>query len=224
MHLDDVLEKIDNNLKDYGLAVEEIIADANYSSSDALQRLISRGITGYIPNTGTYKQERDGFKYDEENDRYICNQGNTLKFIGYKKHHCVSKTYMSKRSDCKKCAIREKCIGRASYKMLTNSLNRPLFDDMHKRIHEDYGRQMMTIRKSTVEPVIATLVEYLGMQKVHTIGIKLANKCMIMAGIAHNLKKLIKYGGNRLWQEILSLLEPFKTSDFITLKLDVRLK
>lgn len=121
---------------------------------------------------------------------------------------------MSKRSDCKKCTIRDKCIGRASYKMLTNSLNRPLFDDMHKRIHEDYGRQMMTIRKSTVEPVIGTLVEYLGMQKVRTIGIKLANKCMIMAGIAYNLKKLIKYGGNRLWQEILSLLEPFKTSDF----------
>lgn len=212
--LDDVLEKIDNNLKDYGLAVEEIIADANYSSSDALHSLISRGITGYIPNTGTYKQVRDGFKYDEENDRYICDQGNTLKFIGYKKHHGVSKTYMSKRSDCKKCVIREKCIGRASYKMLTNSLNRPLFDDMHKRIHEDYGRQMMTIRKSTVEPVIGTLVEYLGMQKVRTIGIKLANKCMIMAGIAYNLKKLIKYGGNRLWHEILSLLEPFKTSDF----------
>jgi transposase len=212
--LEDVLEKIDNNLKDYGLAVEEIIADANYSSSAALQSLIARGITGYIPNTGTYKQERDGFKYDEENDRYLCDQGNTLKFIGYKKHHGVSKTYMSKRSDCKKCPIREKCIGKASYKMLTNSLNRPLFDEMYKRIRDEYGRQMMTIRRSTVEPVIGTLVEYLGMQKVHTIGIKLANKCMIMAGIAYNLKKLIKYGGNRFWREILSLFDPFNASDF----------
>ena len=53
---------------------------------------------------------------------------------------------------------------------------------------------MMVIRKSTVEPIIGNLIEYLGMRKVNTIGIKLANKCMIMAGIAYNLKKLIKYG------------------------------
>ena len=75
--LDSVLGKIDTNLKDYGLAVEEIIADANYSSSSALESLISRGITGYIPNTGSYKQERKGFTYDEENDAYLCSQGST---------------------------------------------------------------------------------------------------------------------------------------------------
>jgi len=75
-YLDTILEKIDNNIKEHGLAVEEIIADANYSSSSALESLISRGITGYIPNTGTYKPEREGFTYEKENDRYLCPQGN----------------------------------------------------------------------------------------------------------------------------------------------------
>jgi transposase len=206
--LDAVLDKIDNNLKEYGLTAEEIIADANYSSSSVLESLISRGITGYIPNTGTYKQDRDGFTYDAENDRYLCGQGNTLKFIGYKQHHGISKLYMSKRSDCKNCPIRKNCLGKSSYKMLTNSLTRPLFDEMHKRMHDDYGKQMMVIRKSTVEPIIGNLIEYLGMRKVNTIGINLANKCMIMAGIAYNLKKLIKYGGKSLWQAINNLIEP----------------
>jgi hypothetical protein len=41
--LDAVLDQIDNNLKEYGLAAEEIIADANYSSSSVLESLISRG-------------------------------------------------------------------------------------------------------------------------------------------------------------------------------------
>jgi transposase len=205
--LDTVLEQIDNNLKEHGLAVEEVIADANYSSSSALESLISRGITGYIPNTGSYKQEREGFTYDLENDRYLCDQGNVLKFIGYKEQHGISKIYMSKRSDCKNCSIRTECIGKASYKMLTNSLKRPLFDEMHKRMQDDYGKQMMIIRKSTVEPVIGNLIEYLGMRKVNTIGIKLANKCMVMAGIAYNLKKLIKYGGKAFWHAIIGLLE-----------------
>jgi transposase len=216
--LDAVLEQIDNNLKEYGLSAKEIIADANYSSSTALQSLISRGITGYIPNTGTYKQERDGFTYDEKNDRYQCSQGNTLKFIGYKDHHGTSKTYMSKRSDCKKCPVRTQCLGKSSYKTLTNSLTRPLFDEMHKRMNEVYGKQMMTIRKSTVEPVIGNLIEYLGMRKVNTIGIKLANKCMLMAGIAYNLKKLLKHEGKALWNAILSLLMLKVAIDIVDVK------
>ncbi|MDB4927299.1 MAG: transposase [Mucilaginibacter sp.] len=89
-----------------------------------------------------------------------------------------------------------------------------MFDEMHKRMKDDYGKQMMTIRKSTVEPIIRNLVEYFGIRKVNTIGIKLANKCMIMAGIAYNLKKLIKYGGNQFWCAIISLLDSFKAPDF----------
>jgi len=205
-YLDTILEKIDNNIKEHGLAVEEVIADANYSSSSALESLISRGITGYIPNTGTYKPEREGFTYERENDRYLCPQGNVLKFAGYREHHGIQKNYMSKRSDCKNCPIRTKCLGKSDYKNLVDSVKKPLFDEMHKRMNEVYGKRMMVIRKSTVEPIIGNLIEYLGMRKVNTIGIKLANKCMIMAGIAYNLKKLIKYGKKGLWDALLSLL------------------
>jgi len=219
--LDAVLDKIDYNLKEYGLTAEEIVADANYSSSSVLESLIARGITGYIPNTGTYKQEREGFTYDAENDRYLCGQGNSLKFIGHKKHHGISKLYMSKRSDCKNCPARMKCIGKSTYKMLTSSLTRPMFDEMHQRMNDDYGKQMMTIRKCTIEPVIGNLVEYLGMRKVNTIGIKLANKCMIMAGIAYNLKKLIKYGERGLWDVIISPLEPRVSLSLIAIKADM---
>jgi transposase len=219
--LDDVLDKVSHNLEGHALQVEEVIADANYSSSTVLENLVSRGITGYIPNTGSYKQERDGFVYDAENDIYQCSQGNTLKFIGYKNHHGISKEYMSKRSDCGKCPIRMKCLKKSTYKTMTHSLSKPLFDEMHKRVNSDYGKKMMTIRKSTVEPVIGTLVEYLGMRKVHTIGIQLANKCLLMAGIAYNLKKLIKYGGKSSWVAFIRLLELPLLSNPIALKVSM---
>jgi hypothetical protein len=117
---------------------------------------------------------------------------------------------MSKRSDCAVRPIRKQGLKKSTYKTITNSLSKPLFDNMHKRLNEAYGKQMMIIRKSTVEPVIGTLIEYLGMRKVNTIGITLANKCMLMAGIAYNLKKLIKYGRKSLLRIIISLLEAFK--------------
>ena len=38
-----------------------------------------------------------------------------------------------------------------------------------------------------------TLINFLGMRKVNTRGIQQANKCMLMAATAFNLKKLLKY-------------------------------
>jgi hypothetical protein len=105
-------------------------------------------------------------------------------------------------------------VGKSKAKVISTTVSKPLFDEMHQRVHSDYGKQMMTIRKSTVEPVIGNLIEYLGMRKVNTIGIKLANKCMLMAGIAYNLKKLIKYGGKTLQNSIISLLEHFISSGY----------
>ena len=50
-----------------------------------------------------------------------------------------------------------------------------------------------TKRKSTVEPVFGTLINFLGIRKVNTRGQAGAHKCMVMAACAFNLKKLLKY-------------------------------
>ncbi|HZH64887.1 MAG TPA: hypothetical protein VEY10_08325 [Flavisolibacter sp.] len=54
------------------LQVEEIACDTGYSSSKALQACVDSNITAYIPNFGQYKATREGFTFDEENDRYTC--------------------------------------------------------------------------------------------------------------------------------------------------------
>ena len=52
---------------------------------------------------------------------------------------------------------------------------------------------MKNIRHSVVEPVIGTLVNIHAMKKVNCRGIKQANKHMIGAAIAYNLKKWLKW-------------------------------
>ena len=52
---------------------------------------------------------------------------------------------------------------------------------------------MKSKRQSTVEPVFGTLTQFMGMRKINTIGIQQANKVMLMAGAAYNLKKLLKF-------------------------------
>ena len=67
---------------------------------------------------------------------------------------------------------------------------------------------MKSKRQSTVEPVFGTLTQFLGMRKINTIGIKQANKVMMMAAMAYNLKKYVKFTQNK----VVSLA---KTADLI---------
>ena len=69
---------------------------------------------------------------------------------------------------------------------------------MQARLQTAKARRLKKLRSSTVEPVIGTLVNYLAMKRVNTRGIKQANKCMLMAAVAYNLKKLLKWKSTKV--------------------------
>ena len=79
------------------------------------------------------------------------------------------------------------------FKKIEDTVNKPLYDRMHVKLQTQKVKRMKKLRSSTVEPVLGTLVNYLGMRRVNTRGIAQANKCMLMAAIAYNLKKLLKF-------------------------------
>lgn len=190
------------NLQEAGdLKVEEVLCDGNYGSGESLQYLEQENITGYIPNPGSYKSEREGFTYHREGDYYTCSQGNVLTYKntyadrdGY-----LKKEYRSERKDCKHCPLREKCLGKKGReKKINDTVDKPYYDLMHVRMQTAKGRRMRKIRQSTVEPVIGTLVNYTGMRKISSRGIEQANKCMLMAAVAYNLKKMMQWISKKL--------------------------
>lgn len=89
--------------------------------------------------------------------------------------------------------LRASCIGKSHEKKITNTADKEHYDKMHERLQSPYAKKMKKLRQSTVEPVLGTLINYLGMRRINTRGIAKANKCMIMAAIAYNLKKLLKF-------------------------------
>ncbi len=52
---------------------------------------------------------------------------------------------------------------------------------------------MKKLRQRTVEPVLGSLVEYNGLRKINVRGKAGAHKVMLMAAIAFNLKKYMKF-------------------------------
>jgi len=199
-----------NNLQESGLLVEELLADAGFSSGEALKALEAHGITGYIPNFGQYRNTRQGFTYYGQGDYYQCDRGARLPFKRIKDSHDGTyqmKEYRSSAKDCGHCPLRSKCIGKSDFKKIEDTVDKPLYDKMHQRLQSAKAKRMKKLRQSTVEPVLGTLVNFLGMKRVNTRGISLANKCMLMAATCYNLKKLLKFKAPKVNLGVIKVLK-----------------
>ena len=200
-----ILQQSMDNLKENNITIEQIAADAAYSSGESLGFCEANNIDAWIPNFGQYKNSRDGFIYNAEKDQYECQRANKAILIfkgirtdskGYDK-----RTYRSSESDCKDCPLRLTCCGKATkFKKIDNSVHKPLYDRMHEKLtnNPEYAKRITKIRSKTVEPVLGTLLNFMGMRRVNTRGIKQANKQIIMAAMAYNLKKYMKYSAKKV--------------------------
>lgn len=213
--LPQVLNNTINILHQQGLTVEEIAADAGYSSTKALQACVDNNITAYIPNFGQYKPSREGFTYYKESDHYECTRGIKLP---YKKTYqdkkgYYKKQYRSSARHCGHCPLRSVCIGGvADYKKIEDTVDKHLYDAMHQRLQTPYAKKMKKHRQSTVEPVLGTLINFMGIRRIWTRGIKSANKFMIAAAIAYNLKKWLNYKQRKVKTAVMAMKKPLKAA------------
>ncbi|MCD8529143.1 MAG: transposase, partial [Chitinophagales bacterium] len=159
--LEKIVEQSKQNLEEQNLELKQIIADAGYSSGEALQYLEKQGIDGWIPNFGQYKPEREGFIFNKEVNQYECiKTGGNKAIIPFRKETTDSKGYTKKvyrstNEKCKNCPLRALCIGKSDFKKIEDSIYKPYYDRMHQKRTQNpqYATRMSRIRSSTVEPV-----------------------------------------------------------------------
>ena len=193
------VNKTKERLLHLGVQMETVLADAGFSSGENYSALSQMNLEAYIPIHGGYKVEREGFVYDKQSDTYSCTEGQKLEFVhigkagGYYK-----KRYYSKKKICDKCPKRIGCVGRRGFKQIEHTIYKNEYDQMIDRLKSEEGQKSYALRMQTVEPVFGTLQQYYGLRWINTRGIDLANKVMIMAACAVNLKKLIKKHINQL--------------------------
>ena len=209
-----MLPQIAGNMAEHAIRVEEILADTGYSSGKAIRALIDNNIKGYIPNPGSYKPSRDdeGFAYDANYDRYTCIRGISLTFkrieSAYNEPTVLKRIYESNISDCKNCPFKETCANKKGFKKLVDSADKQLYQYMQHRVESPKGKQMKSLRSSTIEPVFGTLINYTALDRINCKGLKQANKCMLTAATAYNLKKLLKVKFKPLKAAQIRFFEP----------------
>jgi len=187
-----------NNMEMENMQITQIVADTNYSSGESLGYCKENNIDAYIPNVGAYKPTREGFIFNEKEDRYECQRGNKaflpLIKVYQRMDHQPMKEYRSSRYACKNCPLRRECLGeKAKTKLIIHSIHKPLYDNMHEKMQTLYAKHLIRIRSATVEPVLGTLINFTSMKQVNTIGIKQANKHVLMAALVYNLKKYLRF-------------------------------
>ncbi|MXV39403.1 IS1182 family transposase, partial [Flavobacteriaceae bacterium Ap0902] len=191
--LQSLTEPIIKNLSSKAIEIENLLADAGYSSGENYAWLEDKGIKSYIPPHGTYKGGPENFTYHKEGNYWECPEG---KHVTFRKQRIEKGTlkdlYLTKRSDCKGCPLKTACIGKQHEKKIMITAYREHYERNKERLRKRPRHK--TERMKTIEPVFGTLTNFLGMYKVNTRGIQQANKCMLMAGAVFNLKKLLKYG------------------------------
>jgi len=201
-NLPEILDQTLDNLEGVGMGIDQVTADAGYSSGKALRYCEERGIDAYIPNFGQYKPEREGFSYHADKDEYLCEKaggkGAVLTFKGIKTDSkgYDKKSYRSSETVCGSCPLREQCCGKATrFKKLEESIDKPYYDRMHQKLNHNrtYAKRISKIRSRTVEPVLGTLVNFLNMRRINSRGMAQANKHVLMAALSYNLKKYLAF-------------------------------
>jgi len=230
--LQDVTKELKERLHAQGLLWHNLIADTGYSSGENYAFLEEQGLVSYVPPHGTYKGGPEGFIYVEDGNYWLCpkNKKVTFRKIQIEKDGNKKNRYLTKRSDCKGCLLKTSCIGKSHEKRIDITYYKEEYERAIERIKSKRGRYMKKKRQSTVEPVFGTLTQFMGMRKVNTRGIANANKVMLMAAMAYNLKKYLKFTKNKVetvskavenalqlfFEHIWGNTDPYKPLNFLT--------
>jgi len=192
----EVYDRAENRLRQFGLTIEELSADKGYCSGINLRVLEQQGVRAYIPskkqvnNNGefTYKE----FRYEEEENYYVCPDGKQLHFYGVDKEK-QTRRYLAKKKDCQQCPLKHKCCPESARRYLNRTIYYKEYERLEQRLRTPRARQAYIIRKTVSEGLFAEAKLYHGLRKFMTRGIDKAQKRSYMIASVQNLKKVMGY-------------------------------
>jgi hypothetical protein len=178
-----------------------VSGDAKYGTRRNVAALEKAGIRAYIaiPNFDFRKTGLFGpghFRYDPENDHYLCPAGRTLRFQN-EDHHNRRKRYRVSPKICNACTLKAECTtsdhGRVLY--------RPFDEDFYDRVRGYRGtfayEKALRKRRVWVEPLFAEAKDWHGMRRFRLRRLAKVNIEALQIASGQNVKRLLAFGGRR---------------------------
>ena len=193
------LPKMTERAKDI-MGVDEIsvVADKGYYDGEDIEKCEQSGTTCYIPKVADHasapnpKYNKSSFKYDAENDSYICPKGQTIPFsrLHKRKNGKKEKWYMSS-SICKNCTERSNCTtAKRKGRTVTRTSEQDTLDKINARMQTDKARQIFRERKKIVEHPFGTTKAVWGYRQFLCRGQEKTTAEMSLTFLAYNFRRV----------------------------------
>jgi transposase len=173
------------------------IADRGYFKSEEILACDKAGINVIVAKsvtsgaTANGRFGKDDFIYDAQTNEYRCPAGQRLIWrFSTVERGLTNHRYWS--SDCKNCAIKEKCTP-SPQRRVTRWEDEAVLEAMQNRL--DHFPDAMRIRRQTVEHPFGTIKLWMGSEHFLTKTLKRVATEMSLHVLAYNLKRVMQILG-----------------------------
>jgi len=187
-----------------GIKPKRLAGDTAYGSAEMLNWLVNeRDIEPHIPvfdksgrKDGSFP--RSAFKYDPDDDRYICPGGKNLRRYRLAGRLAKAKPpkdglhkYRARQSDCDVCALKSKCCPTQPHRKVPRSVHEEA-RDVARKITATDAYLISRCERKKVEMLFAHLKRILKLDRLRLRGPNGAKDEFLLAATAQNLRKLAK--------------------------------
>jgi transposase len=171
-----------------------VVADKGYYDGGDIAECEENSTVCYVPKVLGHapapdpKYNKENFRYDSENDCYICPSGQTLPF---KRRHQNTKIYQND-AVCKDCPNRAKCTeAKKAGRMVTRTAEQDYLDKVNVRMNTGIGRETFRERKKIVEHPFGTVKHSWGYRQFICVGQSKTTAEQSLAFLAYNFRRVI---------------------------------
>lgn len=179
----------------FGLKPQWLAGDSAYGSAPMLNWLVEdKQITPRIPVIDKSKREdgtfsRTDFRYDAEQDIYVCPAGKTLTTTGTLVNDGATLLYVARKHDCDQCELKARCCPKAPFRKIPRHQHEHSRDVARSLVGTEAFEQSRRDRKR-IEMRFAHLKRILRLDRLRLRGPRGAQDEFVLAAIAQNLRRL----------------------------------
>lgn len=186
--------------ENFGIKLEEAIADRGYGAAENLIYLRENGIRPVVPlfstrvGHGTRQGEASGFNYDSKQDCYICPRGEKLTH----RHTSANiKVYAVARRTCAECPCFESCLSLRERKgdrgkMIRRNVHQKLYEWAQRREKTWLFKRISNERMWKMEGIWAEAKNNHGFRRAKYRGRAKFQIQAFLTASCQNIKRLVK--------------------------------
>jgi len=191
---DKALTQIQRMKWTYKIKPESLGADKGYSAGEFIDALIKEKLQPHIPIMDYRSQNERGiypidrFRFDGEENIFICPEGKELKYWGIHKSS-RQHVYRARKKDCGDCSKKTECTkDRArsvSYHIYEESI------DKARQLNKTKEYRVSQRMRKRIEELFGEAKEFMGLRKAKFRGAKFVREQILLTAASQNIKRMV---------------------------------